>query len=183
MGITQNTGASSLIKPGVIDNTAARPASPYEGQVIYQKDTDELLAYNGSSWTRPWNMPWGVVANTIGTTNTITSGILTPLNTTFTAVANRTYKISAIHPTIAGTLGDRLILSFRANGTIVQRYADYQMSTNIAAYFHLSGFYVSTFTAGSVAITIDWNKQTGNIAPNATANEKHQLVIEDIGPA
>jgi hypothetical protein len=128
-------------------------------------------------------MPWGVVANTIGTTNTITSGILTPLNTTFTAVANRTYKISAIHPTIAGTLGDRLILSFRANGTIVQRYADYQMSTNIAAYFHLSGFYVSTFTAGSVAITIDWNKQTGNIAPNATANEKHQLVIEDIGPA
>ena len=50
MGITQNTGASSLIKPGVIDNTDARPASPYEGQVIFQKDTDQLLVWNGTAW-------------------------------------------------------------------------------------------------------------------------------------
>ena len=53
MGITQNTGASSLIKPGVIDNTAARPASPYEGQVIFQKDTDQLLVWNGTAWVIP----------------------------------------------------------------------------------------------------------------------------------
>ena len=183
MGISQQIGASSLIKAGVIDNTANRPASPYEGQVIYQKDTDEILAYNGSSWTRPWNMPWGVVANTIGTTNTITSGILTPLNTTFTAVANRTYKISAIHPTIGSVIGDRLILSFKANGTTVQRYVDHAIHSAFASYTHVQGFYASTFTAGSVTITVEWNKQTGNIAPNASANEKHQLLIEDIGPA
>jgi hypothetical protein len=53
MGITQNTGASSLIRPGVIDNTAARPASPYEGQVIFQKDTDQLLVWNGTAWVIP----------------------------------------------------------------------------------------------------------------------------------
>ena len=53
MGITQQIGASSLIKPGVIDNTAARPASPYEGQVIFQKDTDQLLVWNGSAWVIP----------------------------------------------------------------------------------------------------------------------------------
>ena len=53
MGITQNTGASSLIKPGVIDNTAARPASPFEGQVIFQKDTDQLLVWNGTAWVIP----------------------------------------------------------------------------------------------------------------------------------
>jgi hypothetical protein len=50
MGITQQLGASSIIKPGVIDNTAARPASPYEGQVIFQKDTDQLLVWNGTAW-------------------------------------------------------------------------------------------------------------------------------------
>jgi hypothetical protein len=50
MGITQNTGASSLIKPGVIDNTAARPASPYEGQMVYEKDTDMLAIWNGTAW-------------------------------------------------------------------------------------------------------------------------------------
>jgi len=53
MGITQQIGASSLIKPGVIDNTAARPASPYEGQVIFQKDTDQLLVWNGTAWVIP----------------------------------------------------------------------------------------------------------------------------------
>ena len=50
MGITQQIGASSIIKPGVIDNTASRPASPYEGQVIFQKDTDQLLVWNGTAW-------------------------------------------------------------------------------------------------------------------------------------
>lgn len=53
MGITQQIGASSLIKPGVIDNTAARPASPFEGQMIYQKDTDAVLVWNGSAWVIP----------------------------------------------------------------------------------------------------------------------------------
>jgi hypothetical protein len=53
MGITQQIGASSLIKPGVIDNAAARPASPYEGQVIFQKDTDQLLVWNGTAWVIP----------------------------------------------------------------------------------------------------------------------------------
>ena len=50
MGLSQQIGASSLIKPGVIDNAAARPASPYEGQVIFQKDTNQLLVWDGTAW-------------------------------------------------------------------------------------------------------------------------------------
>ena len=50
MGISQQIGASSLIRPGVIDNAAARPASPYEGQMVYQKDTDQIFVWNGTSW-------------------------------------------------------------------------------------------------------------------------------------
>tara|TARA_R110000822_G_scaffold95741_1_gene218527 strand:+ start:1008 stop:1670 length:663 start_codon:yes stop_codon:yes gene_type:complete len=74
MGITQQIGASSLIKPGVIDNTAARPASPYEGQVIFQKDTDQLLVWNGTAWVipnSPAQNPQGlefISSTTIGTT-------------------------------------------------------------------------------------------------------------------
>ncbi len=50
MGISQQIGASSLIKPGVIDSAATRPASPYEGQVIFQKDTDQILVWSGAAW-------------------------------------------------------------------------------------------------------------------------------------
>ena len=53
MPITSQIGSSSLIKPGVIDSAATRPASPYEGQVIFQKDTDQLLVWNGTTWVIP----------------------------------------------------------------------------------------------------------------------------------
>jgi hypothetical protein len=49
MGISQQIGASSLIKPGVCTSTT-RPASPYEGQMVYETDTDMLGVWNGSSW-------------------------------------------------------------------------------------------------------------------------------------
>jgi hypothetical protein len=36
-------------KPGVCTSTT-RPSAPYEGQMIYETDTDRILVYNGSSW-------------------------------------------------------------------------------------------------------------------------------------
>jgi len=49
MGITQQIGASSLIKPGVCTSTT-KPASPYEGQVIYETDTGLTSVWNGTAW-------------------------------------------------------------------------------------------------------------------------------------
>ena len=87
MGITQQLGASSLIRPGVIDNTAARPASPFEGQVIFQKDTDQLLVWNGTAWVvpnSPAQNPDGLalittctVTSAGGTAATSSSGVVT----------------------------------------------------------------------------------------------------------
>ena len=49
MPLSSVLGAQSLVRPGVCTSTT-RPASPFEGQVIYATDTDLLLAYNGSAW-------------------------------------------------------------------------------------------------------------------------------------
>ena len=38
------------LKPGVIDNAAARPSSPFEGQLVYEKDIDMLAIWNGTEW-------------------------------------------------------------------------------------------------------------------------------------
>lgn len=51
MAISSN-GLAGL-KPGVVDNTAARPSTPFEGQMIFQKDTDQLLIWNGTAWVIP----------------------------------------------------------------------------------------------------------------------------------
>jgi len=49
MPLSSVVGAQSIVKPGVC-TSSTRPASPYDGQVIYETDTDLMLAYNGSSW-------------------------------------------------------------------------------------------------------------------------------------
>lgn len=49
MGIASFSGASSVIKPGVV-TSSTRPSSPFVGQLIYETDTDRLAAYNGSAW-------------------------------------------------------------------------------------------------------------------------------------
>ena len=43
-------GAQSVVKPGVC-TSATRPAAPYDGQVIYQTDTDQTAVWDGTSWT------------------------------------------------------------------------------------------------------------------------------------
>jgi hypothetical protein len=50
MGLSNQIASSRLIQPGVVDNAASRPASPFEGQCIFQKDTDQFLIYNGNAW-------------------------------------------------------------------------------------------------------------------------------------
>jgi hypothetical protein len=49
MPLSSVVGAQSIVKPGVC-TSSTRPASPYDGQVIYETDTDRTLVYNGSAW-------------------------------------------------------------------------------------------------------------------------------------
>ena len=49
MPITNYLPSSRLIQPGVCTSTT-RPASPFEGQHIYETDTDKTFFWNGSSW-------------------------------------------------------------------------------------------------------------------------------------
>lgn len=49
MPISNYLPSSRLIAPGVCTSTT-RPASPFEGQVIYETNTKQTLVYNGSAW-------------------------------------------------------------------------------------------------------------------------------------
>lgn len=49
MGLSNYLPSSRIAQPGVCTSTT-RPASPFEGQVIYETDTDKVLVYNGSIW-------------------------------------------------------------------------------------------------------------------------------------
>ncbi|NDB89078.1 MAG: hypothetical protein EB164_09270 [Thaumarchaeota archaeon] len=49
MPLSSVVGAQSIVKPGVC-TSLTRPASPYDGQVIYMTDVDQTAVWDGSSW-------------------------------------------------------------------------------------------------------------------------------------
>ena len=53
MPLSNYLPSSRLIQPGVCTSTT-RPASPYEGQAIYETDTDRTLIWDGSAWKYTW---------------------------------------------------------------------------------------------------------------------------------
>lgn len=50
MPLSSVLGAQSLVRPGVC-TSLTRPAAPFEGQVIYETDTDKIASYNGTVWS------------------------------------------------------------------------------------------------------------------------------------
>ena len=49
MPLSSVVGAQSIVKPGVCTSTT-KPASPFDGQVIYMTDVDQSAVWDGTSW-------------------------------------------------------------------------------------------------------------------------------------
>lgn len=87
MGISNQIPNSRLAQAGVIANAGERPASPYEGMVVFQKDTNQTLVWDGSAWvylsTSTANPPGlelittSTVSSAGGTAATVSNGVIT----------------------------------------------------------------------------------------------------------
>ena len=101
MPLSSVVGAQSIVKPGVC-TSSTRPASPYDGQVIYETDTDKALVWDGSAWDILSDMgAWTTW------TPTVTAG-----SGTFTTVSG-TGRYIQIGKTIMGTFS----ITITTNGT------------------------------------------------------------------
>ncbi len=190
MGLSNVTGASSILQPGVCTSTT-RPASPYEGQMIYETDTDKVLVWNGSAWYANWNVAWGQVGyatNSTDYTLTTSAVIATGMTVTFTAIANRNYKITYYEPqvqtssVINSTSRTQIRLTNAAgtlyNQTITQTVAAAQMNATLTC------IHVGTFIAGSITIVGCALTSSTSAAPVlGRTNQPSILFVEDIGPA
>lgn len=56
MPLSNYLPSSRLLQPGVCTSTT-RPASPYEGQAIYETDTDLMYVWTGATWMRIYTTP------------------------------------------------------------------------------------------------------------------------------
>ena len=187
MAISNN---STGLRPGVCTSTT-RPTAPYEGQHIYETDTDLVYLWNGSAWVETVSAltkaPRGVMAfNEITSPVTgITSETVVVTGSSFTAVANRYYKATFYVPTgdgstVSGWVSGA-IRSTNVSGTVRQRaYYDPKYTGSNVSYFYLVEW-VGTLSAGSHNFVGTLQSQTGTTRAYADSAIRPFLLVEDIG--
>jgi hypothetical protein len=135
-------------------------------------------------------LPFGIVAQASSTTsnNSITSTeAVTITASTFTAIANRYYRITYIEPAAAPSTGVANYINLKirltnAAGTVYGQ-GQYQQETNNATNITVTVVALATFTAGSVVVVGSAlvNGGTGNLQRSSEAIAR--IIVEDIGPA
>jgi len=127
--------------------------------------------------------PRGVMAYTTSTTTSgsITTEAVQITGSSFTAVANRYYKVTYFESGLTGTNTDanaRLRLT-NISGTVLALQAVAVPSTG-GGFVHLA--YVGTFTAGTTNVVATISGSAAVVA-NRSATRPSFLLVEDIGPA
>lgn len=173
----------------VFADTTTRDAaipSPLVGQLCYIGTTGLLLQYAGAvdGWRAPWNTDWGNVG--AATATSTQSGIttitdLTSLTVTFTAVANRRYKVwgtvflgnsSAVQNTL--TLAD-------GSNVVKQTWAvNIPVINNVIPL--TPTFVVLGLAAGSTTLKFRLSAPSGAASSNASATLIANISVDDDGP-
>lgn len=162
-------------------------ASPQVGQVavITTGTGAGIYEYVGATdtWTQPWNLPWGRVAEGLSTTNQTISGAtnITGETATWTAVANRRYKVTVTAPywqkaTANGFGYARLVDGSNVEDTHLREWANINEYRSQALSWEITGL-----SAGSVTRRLRMEASAGTIIV-AGASSPQYIIVEDIGP-
>ena len=149
-------GASSVIKPGVCTSTT-RPSVPYEGQLIYETDTDRVAAYNGSAWV--YTHSSGLVYLT-GASFSAVSSVSLP-NSTFTSTY-RNYRIVLQISNVASTTASTIRLRASGSDNTTSNYrsviiglSDSNVTNNSTSQGTSSWLGIGANTNTAAAMTVD----------------------------
>lgn len=119
MGISN---ISSNLRPGVCTSTT-RPSTPYEGQMIYETDTDMLAIWNGSAWR--------YIAATTATNGTVLQ-VVTAQYSTAVLNATSTYADTGLTATITPKSSSSKILAMVSQNGIYKTVGNTQSGVNVA---------------------------------------------------
>ena len=134
-------------------------------------------------------LPFGVVAFAQSTANdaTITAEEIQITASTFTAIANRNYRITYYEPqvTMPSTVGvfvqSRIRLTNLAGTQYQVGLIQNSEATTVA--FSMATVWIGTLTAGSTVIVASLLCSSGTATATRGANQPAQITVEDIGPA
>jgi hypothetical protein len=149
--------------------------------------TQGIEVWNGVAWRPPWNLPWGLVAPpAIRTTNQAGNGAfpidVAGLAVTFTAIANRRYRVFTqlvVQQSGAGAGVQNVAIRNAANNQLAvvggSAAAAYFMTWNVTV--------IDNPGAGSTTykVSVGTNAQTMDVS--CTPSQIAFLTVEDVGPS
>ena len=130
--------------------------------------------------------PRGVMGRAVATASqTFSTGSpvdFTSLSITFTAVANRFYKISFNLCSVTGSASNRFVVQIR-DGANTEITSFYNEVTGLGG--SITAYTTQTFSAGSKTIKLSGYRDAGsnNISCFGASTSPMELTIEDMGPA
>jgi len=171
---------------------ASAITAPVVGMATYisSNDANEGLLTRSSAgqWRLPWNMPWGRVGS--GSFGTATSsGVSSSFvdvgpTVSFTAVANRRYKVSVAIARIAAPATACVVTTLLVNGSgAAQQYLSFN-SVAANALFSVSS--VGEFTgiaAGAYTFKVQGTTDIASAAVYQSGTYGSSMIVEDVGPA
>jgi hypothetical protein len=180
------SNVSNGFRPGVCTSTT-RPTAPFEGQMIYETDTDKVLVWNGSAWYANWNTAWGKVASVSLTSGIIVSGVtavtdITGASITFTAIANRQYKLGFhIYTNTTASSATTNVMIYEGT-TLLQQSTQTAGTATIGCFSQ--GFVLLQPSAGSHTYKLRLQLQAGTGTCSAEGGSTYPAWFwaEDIGP-
>ena len=125
MPLSSVIGSSSIMQPGVCTSTT-RPASPYDGQVIYETDTDKIAVYDSSAWVYKTGTTAPTTPTAPGLAFISTTTITSQTSVAFDNVFTSTYdNYLVMFDNFAGSVAADLRLQFRYAGPTTQAASYY----------------------------------------------------------
>jgi hypothetical protein len=135
------------------------------------------------------NFPRGIVARAQSTTTdaTVTTEEIQLTSGSFTAVADRYYRITYFEPQVQtpATAGAFITSGIRLTNLAGTRYQTgiVQNAPATAVSYSMTTVWVGTLTAGSTVIVATLACSSGTATATRSATAPAQLTVEDIGPA
>jgi hypothetical protein len=187
-----------------IDTAANKPSTNYAGQAHYVTDAANITGtgiatpdttsqparghglwfYNGTRWQMgPWNSPWGIMGTATATSNQ--TGIsaeadVTGVTVTFTAAANRRYKVTVSGRIVQQTSAGVAEVKITDSANTLQDKWTFSLTAGSAAYATVTA--ILTPAAGSITYKARMSTTAGTVDTTAAATQPFRILVEDIGP-
>jgi len=166
-------------------------ANNITGTGIYTPHTTSQPARADSLWVKNaqrfqpgfWNQPWGIVGTAQATSNQ--TGVsaeadVTSVTVTWTAAANRRYKITVTGRILQQTSAGIAEVKITDGSSVLQDKWSFGLTASQAAYCNVIA--LVTPAAGSVTYKARLSTTAGTVDTTAASTQPFRILVEDIGP-